>query len=389
MDLTSVDLFSGCGGLSFGAHMAASSLGANLSTAAAVDNWQEACDSYAANLGLVPQCAPVTDRRIRAIAGEVGPVDLLLGGPPCQGFSSVGNRAFDDPRNKLVKAYMRAVKHLQPTAFVMENVNGFVTMQQGKIFSEVVRYAKGLGYEVHAGVLLASAYGVPQNRRRCFIVGVPAGSGFAFPMGYARMVAPNHPGLDVDIRPEHVPTGRRVTFGDATSDLPPVAMGQSASAYLSAPKNAYQRSMRKGVRSLTYHTAGSHGPRLAALLPYIPEGASAHDPEVSAKIPADLRPTSGFANTYARIRWNEPSPTITRNFATPSASNCIHPSQDRALTLREAARCQSFPDSFTFSGTLAQQRLQVGNAVPPRMAAALVKAVMQTVSAGRKSGWEH
>jgi DNA (cytosine-5)-methyltransferase 1 len=383
MPITVVDLFSGCGGMSLGMHQAASALNLEATTVAAVDNWTAACDSFEANLGVKPICAPVTAKRLRTLAGKIGKVDLLLGGPPCQGFSTVGNRAIDDPRNKLVKAYISAVRLLRPTCFVMENVSGFVSMQQGKIFTDVIRSAERLGYEVHAGILLASAYGVPQHRRRCFIVGVPKGTGFVFPVGTAKLVAPAHARLEVDVRPEHSTISKLISFNDATSDLPALLMGGSSSSYQSPARNTYQRRMRKGSKRLTEHAAKSHNSRLAKLIPYIPEGSSAHDPVVYASIPQNLRPTSGFSNTYARIRGSDPSPTITRNFATPSAANCIHPKQDRALTLREAARCQSFPDTYAFSGTASERRLQVGNAVPPMLAEALLAPVLKIAASAQ------
>lgn len=381
MSITAVDLFSGCGGLSLGLHQAAAALNITATTAAAMDSWKPACDSFERNLGVKPLCRAVTNKSIRELAAQVGPIDLLLGGPPCQGFSTVGNRAINDPRNKLVKQYIKAVELLRPTCFVMENVSGFVTMQQGKIFADVVKAAKKLGYEVHVGILLSSAFGVAQHRRRCFVVGVPEGHDFRLPLGYARPEKPQHSALEVDIRPDHVPESRLVSFNDATSDLPAVAMGGSATKYLRA-RTAYQRMLRNPApKVLTGHAASSHNARLAALLPYIPEGKSAHDDDVRATIPENLRPTSGFSNTYARIRGDAPSPTITRNFSTPSAANCIHPTQDRALTLREAARCQSFPDSFVFEGTPAEKRLQVGNAVPPLMAKALLTPVLLVAEA--------
>jgi len=378
-----VDLFSGCGGLSYGAHIAAADLGLSVETLAAVDLWKRACVTYEHNLGVSPKIAPVSLPLLEEIRDSHESVDLLLGGPPCQGFSSVGRRALDDPRNQLVKTYVEAVRLLQPKAFLMENVNGFVTLQGGALFREVLGSFSGLGYSVFPAMVLASAYGVPQHRRRCFIVGFQDGGDFAFPLGAAEFVSPRNADLVADIRPEHLDYEHVYSFNDATSDLPGVAAGRTAHSYKCAPRNAYQRRMRKGSRSLTEHRGALHHAQLMRLLAYIPAGKSALDEDVLKTIPKALRPTSGFGNSYARILGTEPAPTITRNFSTPSSANCIHPTANRALTMREAARCQSFPDVYEFTGTPAEKRLQLGNAVPPLLAQ---KVITEIVTELKKRG---
>jgi DNA (cytosine-5)-methyltransferase 1 len=375
-----IDLFSGCGGLSYGAHAAASKLGINMSTKAAVDLWPAACETYAANLGVDPIVKPITKELLVELSEQYPSLDLLLGGPPCQGFSSIGRRALDDPRNQLVRVFVEAVDILRPKAFLMENVNGFVTLQGGSIFKEVVESFRSFGYGVHPAMVLASAYGVPQHRRRCFIVGIRNDGNFNFPLGAATYVVPKNKNLVLDIHPDHLDYEKVYTFNEATSDLPGVAAGRSARKYKTPPQNAYQKLMRRGSRALTEHRGSEHHSNLMDLLPYIPEGKSALDSDVYKKIPKSLRPTSGFGNSYARIVGDEPSPTITRNFSTPSSANCIHPTANRALTVREAARCQSFPDRFVFLGTPTEKRLQVGNAVPPQLAQKVVEALLKQLN---------
>lgn len=376
MPLKTIDLFSGCGGLSYGGHLAASSAGLETATLAAVDLWSAACATYKHNLGFVPTVAPVSVSLLEEIRDRHATVDLLLGGPPCQGFSSVGRRALADPRNQLVRTYVEAVRLLRPKAFLMENVNGFVTLQGGTLFREVLESFRSLGYGVFPAMVLASAYGVPQHRRRCFIVGFQDGGDFTFPLGAAEFVCPRNADLVVDIRPEHLDYEDVYSFNDATSDLPGVAAGRTAHFYKCPPRNSYQRRMRKGARSLTEHRGALHHVQLMKLLAYIPAGKSALDDDVFKTIPKALRPTSGFGNSYARILGSDPAPTITRNFSTPSSANCIHPTANRALTVREAARCQSFPDVYEFTGTPAEKRLQIGNAVPPLLAQNVIAEIV-------------
>jgi len=381
MPLICIDLFSGCGGLSLGLHQAAAKTRTKLETVAAVDSWQEACDTIAHNLPVIPRVAKIDRPLLEELASQFPDVDILTGGPPCQGFSSVGKRVLDDPRNLLVRTYVDAVEILRPRAFIMENVNGFVTMQDGKIFTEVVQSMRGLGYQVSAGMLLASAYGVPQHRRRCIIVGIrnDQDGSFSFPIGSANRVKPRHRGLQVDIQAAHLPKGRQTTFAQATGDLPVVASGQTSNTYKKSPTNEYQRKMRRGSKTLTEHKGPNHDSKLLGLMQYIPQGKSALHPDVLKKIPKKYRPTSGYGNSYGRIRAAAPAPTITRNFGHPSSANCIHPTSDRGLTIREAARCQSFPDTYHFKGTHGDRCLQIGNAVPPLMAEALGVAVIQTI----------
>lgn len=377
-NLKVLDLFSGCGGLSLGLHWAKSATGSGFETVAAIDNWEAACKTYAHNLGLKPYVEGVSSGLVKKILKEVGAIDIVVGGPPCQGFSTSGKRSLTDPRNKLVLEYLEAVKLTKPKAFIMENVVGFTTFQDGNLLKEVKEMARALGYKVRAGVVQASIVGVPQRRRRFILVGTQVGE-FMFPgeTPSNKGNSKRSPELDVDLNFRD--GEEKWTFFDAVSDLVDLKAGETLNNYRTKPKNALQEFLRDGASQPSDHTAVGHRPRFIEMMSYIPEGRSAIDPEINAQIPEDIRPGSGYPNSYMRIKRDNPAPTITRNFTTPSSANCIHPTQNRALSLREGARCQSFPDTFTFLGTTEEKRLQIGNAVPPLLAKALGEALLSSL----------
>jgi len=345
----------------------------SIESVAAIDNWSEACKTFHANLGVKPVNDGVSNANVRSILKEVGKVDLVVGGPPCQGFSTSGKRALSDKRNHLVKAFLDAVELASPKAFIMENVTGFTTFQNGNLLRDVIEHARALGFNVHPGILLASRFGVPQRRRRFFLVGEKTGE-FEFPRSMPYDRNPNSV-LEVDQKRDD--DFEIVSFDDATNDLPTLIAGQSRLRYTKKPRNAFQEWVRGSCESLTDHFAPKHSEQFVEMMSYIPQGSSAFSPDVFESIPRAIRPGKGFSNSYARIIGNQPSPTITRNFTTPSSANCIHPHADRALSLREGARCQSFPDSYIFHGSTTDRRLQIGNAVPPLLAKAVAESVLK------------
>ena len=383
--LRTLDLFSGCGGMTEGLSNAGDE-SRGFECVGAIDNWEAACDSFDANHAVTATRSSVERGVVGDLLNSIGDVDIVVGGPPCQGFSTSGKRALDDPRNKLVRAYFEAVELAQPRAFLMENVSGFVTFQEGKILREVLELGQSLGYRTYPGIVLASLVGVPQRRRRFILVGVKEGE-FHFPheereessdaptlitigkTGY-ELVCNQRPTLEKDTW----------TFDDATSDLPIVNAGESSTEYATEARNAYQQLMRNNAPlELMDHVASKHKASFVEMMSYVPEGRSGMDPEIAERMPESIRPRSGFPNSYARIRGSEPSPTITRNFTTPSSANCIHPRQHRSLTIREGARCQSFPDRYMFAGSHSDRRLMIGNAVPPLLATALGNAILDAL----------
>ena len=388
---TVVDLFSGCGGITHGLHQV-DVQGYSYETLAAVDIWPAACDTLEFNFPTVDVIreglSPKVIKRLVDKYKSQG-VDLVVGGPPCQGFSTSGKRALDDPRNSLVKMYLNAIEALQPRAFLMENVVGFTTFQDGKIRKDVIEKAQSLGYIVYPAIVQASLYGVPQRRRRFILVGVRAGS-FCWPefvdsatgKSFKDEIGKYWPkNLECsELYVQEIPKNfLELTFAKATQDLPVVQSGNTATKYKkkAIPKHWFLDYVRKGSGDeLSGHLSSRHSEQLIEMMRGLSQGESAFDCYEDGDY---RRPKSGFSNSYTRIRANRPAPTITRNFTTPSSANCIHPTQARALTPREGARMQSFPDSYKFRGSSTEQRLQIGNAVPPLLAKAIGTAIIQNL----------
>lgn len=287
-------------------------------------------------------------QEIKTLGYSFGDVDLVSGGPPCQGFSTVGSKKERDPRNSLFYEYIRAIKEVRPKYAIFENVSGFRRMYSGQAYTALVDEFSNLEYKTSGALLDASDFGLPQKRLRTIIVA------WRSDQAAIDMPIPTHsdrPGLF------HHPV--KLTVMDAISDLPEIGAGDSACHYKCAPLNDYQRSLRQECSMLTEHNVAKYGDKMKKILRLIPPGGSVQD------LPPCLRPKSYFSNTYARLTPDAPSPTITRNFGTPSSSRCIHPFQDRALSTREGARLQGFPDNYLFCGGKSSKNLQIGNAVPP------------------------
>lgn len=331
-----LDLFSGAGGLSLGLSRA------GWEPLLAVDHWPDAVATYRRNF----HDHDIVDMDIRDLTAarcaqllEESP-EWVVGGPPCQGFSTVGKRRRYDPRNLLVGEFHRIVKTLRPAGFVLENVLGLKDMG---FESDVIALFAELGYDVTFHVLRAADHGVPQLRRRVVFVGHRE-------RGFFRRPAPT------------LREAEYVTVWDAIGDLPAVGPGDTAWAYDRPPSTAYQYDMRRGSEALQGHTASNHPAHLVRAISFIPDGGNRR------AIPDDLQPRSGFHNSYSRLSSGHPAVAVTSNMGKPSATRCIHPFQDRGLTAREGARLQSFPDRYWFEGGVTSQRLQIANAVPPLLA---------------------
>jgi DNA (cytosine-5)-methyltransferase 1 len=300
--------------------------------------------------------------------GEIGKIGmpqitLVSGGPPCQGFSTVGSKNSQDPRNSLFYEYLRAVNQLQPPFVLFENVSGFKKMYDGIAFHTLIAELNSLGYLTKSEVLEASDYGLPQKRQRTIVIGWK-----------------NHlPPIEFPETTHYDDSNiffkrNKLTLMDAISDLPPISTGGYSNEYLTEPKNDYQKKLRGNCKVLTEHNVASYGNKMQEILSLIPEGGTIED------IPERLRPKSYFKNTYARLLPNCPSPTITRNFGTPSSSRCVHPFQNRALSTREGARLQGFPDEYIFWGSKTSKNLQIGNAVPPIFGEIVATQIMKAVT---------
>ncbi|WP_341636671.1 DNA cytosine methyltransferase [Staphylococcus casei] len=304
-------------------------------------------------------------------------VDVIVGGPPCQGFSSI--RPFrttniNDERNTLFEQFAKYVFYFQPKSFIMENVVGLATHNKGKTISTIEKVFRDLGYSIDWKILNAANYGVPQKRERLIMIGYRDGQKVLFPK-------PTHSfkGKTIGIRDKErkIPTfyedlPNAISVMDAISDLPLLESGQTAEEYISPPLTDFQKERRRfSDKYLSMHTATVHSPKMLEIISY--SGSSIKS------IPSHLI-NSGFSSSYSRLAANEPSNTLTVNFVHPASNRCIHPYQNRALTPREGARLQSFDDNFKFYGSRTQIVKQIGNAVPPLLGFAIAKVIYEAVN---------
>lgn len=354
-----IDLFSGAGGLALGITKA----GFNVVIANELE--KDFCLTYEKNhpkTKVIREDVGKLDFKLELQnIGFMDKIHLVFGGPPCQGFSTVGKKEESDPRNILFNEFVRVIGDLKPDFVLFENVSGFKKMYSGRMFDKLCSELDKLKYEFKYSLLNARDYGLPQSRNRTIIVAYQNKFKFEMPTSeYAE--APNM-------------FQKKVfrTLKDAISDLPEIGHGEVAEHYATPPQNDFQEEMRNGMKKLTEHIAPNHGESLLNVLKKVPYGGSILD------VPMELRPKSYFANTYARLVWEKPAPTMTRNFGTPSSSRCIHPNSDRGLTTREGARLQGFPDSYMFVGSRISKNLQIGNAVPPILGRVLGKCIFNSL----------
>lgn len=348
MKFTVIDLFSGVGGLSLGFEMA----GFNVVLANEYD--ESIAHAYRVNHPNTNMVVgDITKLNLEETFGEwKGKTDVIIGGPPCQGFSQKGKRkTIHDERNFLFQYYVKVVKLIEPTYFVMENVPNLLTAEGGYFKGEIEKLFKGMGYTLTAGVLNASDFGIPQNRRRAVIIGKKGA------------VAPHLP----------KPINKSVTIWDAISDLAFLKSGEGKEEqpYKFDCNSEYQKELRGTETVLKNHKATKHSELALERLSLIPENAGR---EV---LPKEHRTKSIYSGTWTRMQKDEISVTITTRFDTPSSGKFTHPYLNRAITVREAARIQSFPDSFCFVGNKGSQMKQVGNAVPPLLAKAIANAIKE------------
>lgn len=357
-----LDLFAGVGGLSYGF--------ANDDTfeiVAANEILSDMAKAYSLNHPNVRMYnCDIKDFGIKNLKKDLniqkGDIDLIIGGPPCQAFSTVGKRLIDDPRGKLFQEYYRVLKELNPKIFLFENVKGLLSMQKGELFKKILFLFESLGYKVKYEVLNSADYGVPQVRERVIIIGTKLNEDFEYP-------EPTHSDKD-KINIFNQTLKPYLTLAEAIGDLPFIKSSEESFNYKTKAVNEFQELMRENApKKLNDHNAPKNNDKLVKLMECLPDGGSPQD------VPEELRPKSGFKNTYCRLWWNRPAPTITRNLSTPSSSRCIHPKAPRPLTTREGARVQCFPDSYIFYGSRSSKNLQIGNAVPTFLSIALKDAI--------------
>ncbi len=339
--LNVLDLFCGAGGLSYGFESA------GFNVLLGIDSDAKALETFELNhKGAKALCGDITqieyEKDIKPLLGE-NRIDVIIGGPPCQGMSLSGPRKFDDPRNKLYLSYIWLVKEIQPKAFVIENVPGLVALFDGQIKDSIIEKFTEMGYKIQYKILCAADYGVPQSRKRVVFVGTKVGE-FHYP----------------EVNPDVV------TCSMALSDLPPLEheLGEEVSDYPIPPQNEYQQLMRRRSDKVLNHVAANHSEKVQKIISLVPDGGNYKD------LPEEYRSSRNFHVAWTRFASNKPAPTIDTGHR-----HHFHYKYNRVPTVRECARLQSFPDDFRFLGNKTQQFRQVGNAVPPLMAQAIAEQV--------------
>ena len=369
-----VDLFCGVGGFSYGFERTG-----QFEVTAGIDLLSDRVQTFSANHKHgIAICSDITKVTPDTFLRNSPNPFLLIGGPPCQGFSSIRpfrTLTINDKRNNLFEHFALYVDALQPEWFVMENVVGMLTHKGGQTLKTILGLLESIGYRVSWKVLNAAYYGLPQSRERLFIVGNRRNINFVWPApthfyAYKGMAGKHGQGLETrDLFTPVLPPA--VTVMEAIHDLPAVPAGGKATRYTdNVTLTPYEQRMRGQQEVLALHEATTHSEKMMEIVRSSGSSISA----VAHLI------TSGFSTSYSRLDPDTPSNTITVNFVHPSSNRCIHPYQHRALTPREGARLQSFPDSFVFKGTRSQVIKQIGNAVAPLMGEVFAEAILANIS---------
>jgi len=365
-----LDLFSGIGGLSYGFEQTG-----NYSTVGGLDLLSDRTATFQRNH---PQAFGFSFDITSYLPADVGRYigqnpDIIVGGAPCQGFSSI--RPFrtlseNDQRNNLFRSFAEYVSFFKPEWFVFENVVGLLTHKNGESLKILLQEFGALGYKVDFRVMNAAYYGVPQLRERLIVVGNRQNRTFDWPMPthyieYKSMAGTAHGKVIKPSSKEDCLAA--VTVMDALSDLPALRSGESSTVYSSNPKNDYQKYLRAGSTGLNLHEASVHSAKMLEIIRH-----SGYNIESVRHLVS-----SGFSSSYSRLEPDRPSVTLTVNFVCPSSNKCIHPEQERALTPREGARLQGFPDKFNFAGSRTQIVKQIGNAVPPILSRVVAEQIFK------------
>lgn len=372
--LKAIDLFSGAGGFSTGLQMA------GIDTICAIEFDTKIAQTYKYN----HPTTNLINMDIRKVAVhntlnyypdsiesnlKNNGIDIIIGGPPCQGFSSSGYRIrnkkpfFDDERNKLYLEFYRVVKEIRPKFFIIENVPGILNYDNGNVKNDIYNYFENIGYNVSAKILNASDYGVPQFRKRAFFIG-------------------NNIGLDSSILfPEINKMNKLINSWDAISDLPQVKNGERYEKifYDKSPKNSYQKIMRQNNENYIYnHESSKHSAKTIEILKLIKPGQTIKD------LPKEFHTKSVHSGAYGRMDPHKPSYTLTTRINTPSVGRITHPYENRTITPREAARIQSFPDYYRFIGNITTVGQQIGNSVPPILAKKIAESILEHYHKNKK-----
>jgi len=396
MKPTFIDLFGAPGGMSRGFQMA------GFKPLGMLDIFEDGVNTYRKNFPKVPDRNAVladasSPRIIKHFEKETGlrpgDIDVIVGGPPCQGFSTVGRvmigslvrkgmrtgrsknpRFIDDPRNNLYKSFVKFVKHFKPKAVVMENVPGMMSYKDGDVADQIRKDLVACGYtNTQFQILNAENFGVPQKRRRIIFIGTRAGGKIAWPDITHLEVRDGQKRLDDGM-------ASPVTVGDAFADLPPLnlpergaKMKDEVAEYAKRAISEYQKYVRGDSAELHNHITRWHRDKDVEIFNYMKQGMKWKD------LPDRYRKLIGYDDSSFNDKWkrlvlDEPSWTVVSHLS-KDGYMYIHPTESRTISVREAARLQSFPDSFVFHGSRSSQFKQIGNAVPPLLARAIAKKV--------------
>lgn len=371
--LRTVDLFCGAGGLSLGFQQQ------GFSILVGTDYHPDPCDTFEGAIGTPAVARDITEISPARLMDEGGfdpeDVDVVIGGPPCKGFSLAGERDPDDPRNYLFRQYIEMVRAFNPSAIVMENVTGILSMKDGRYKDQILKKLRRLGYNTNFEILNAANYGVPQRRNRVIFIGHKPEITIDYP-------APIHSKTDgTQTLAELGGHKSYIRVKDAISDLDFLGPGESSEKYENPPESEYQEKMRKNSDTLHNHTAPNHSERIQKRFELMKQGKGMES------VPEEYQTKK---QRMIKLDPNDMVDTITT-----LPEDFVHYSQDRIPTVRELARLQSFPDDFKFEGprtTGGQRRTesvpqysQVGNAVPPRLAAAIAKEVKAGLLASKSA----
>ncbi|MFP5116141.1 DNA cytosine methyltransferase [Bacillaceae bacterium C204] len=353
-----IDLFCGCGGFSLGFEQA------GFNVPLGVDIWSDALKTFKENHHntevLEADLSEVNPADLLSIVGlKKEDVSVIIGGPPCQGFSVSGKREIDDPRNKLYKAFVNTVDYIKPKIFIMENVPGLVRLFNGQAKEQILKEFENVGYNVSYKILTAADYGVPQTRKRVFFVGLRKDL-FEFPFDFFEFP-----------QPTHGPNGVQpyITSKEAIDDLPLYndnERGEEGINYPSAPNNEYQYLMRENSKAIFNHIPTIHKEQTRDIISMVPDGGNYKD------LPKELWETRKVNIAWTRMDSKKPCFTIDTGH-----NHHFHYLANRVPTCRESARIQSFPDDFIFTGTKTSQLKQVGNAVPPLLSRAIANKILE------------